>query len=150
MREPTITIEHANGIPAAMDWVGDMVRRGLPAGPVVVKLGRPKRSDLQNAKLHAMLGDIAAQVEWYGRKMDKDSWKIMASAVLHRQEPVPAMDGRGFVVMGKQTRGMTKAEISDMIELLYAFGAEHSVVWSEATVAFPKGGLGTLTQPPSF
>lgn len=35
----------------------------------------PTRSLDQNAKLHAMCGDIAKQMPWMGRKLSTDDWK---------------------------------------------------------------------------
>jgi hypothetical protein len=52
------------------------------------------------------------------------------SAALKRQRAVPGLDG-GFVVLGQSTSRMTVREMSDMIELMYSFGAEHDVKWTE-------------------
>ena len=40
------------------------------------------------------------------------------------------IDG-GFVVCGQRTSKMSKAEFSNLLELIYAFGAEHEVTFSE-------------------
>lgn len=54
----------------------------------------------------------------------------MLTAGLKRQQVVPGIDG-GFVVLGTSTRNMTKSEMGDLIELIYAFGAEHGVRWHQ-------------------
>ena len=84
----------------------------------------------QNAKLWAMLGEIAAQVVWHGRKLSSDEWKIVFSAALKKQDVIPGIDG-GFVAMGQSTSRMTKREMADLITLIEAFGIEHGVQFSE-------------------
>lgn len=96
----------------------------------VVRISPATRSLEQNAALWAMLGDVAAQVVWHGRKLDAESWKHIFTSSLKRQDVVPNLDGTGFVVLGQSTSKMTKAEMSDLLELIAAFGAESGVVWS--------------------
>lgn len=49
--------------------------------PLVVKIQPMTRSLEQNSKLHALLSDISKQCEFYGKKRDIDTWKmIMVSA----------------------------------------------------------------------
>jgi hypothetical protein len=43
---------------------------------------------------------------------------------------VPGING-GFVVCGQHTSTMGKKQFSDLIELMYAFGSERGVKWSE-------------------
>jgi hypothetical protein len=52
------------------------------------------------------------------------------TAALKKQKAVPGIDG-GFVVIGARTRNMTIREMGDLVELMYAFGAEQNVQWSE-------------------
>ena len=54
----------------------------------------------------------------------------MLTAALRKAKVVPGLDG-GFVVLGQRTSQMGKREFSDLIELIYAFGAEKGVVWSD-------------------
>ena len=86
MREPYVTIEAQEGIQGALQWAAGMIRRGLPAGPVVLKLGRPKRSLEQNKRLWAMLTDLASQVVWYGHKLTPEEWKIVKTKFLKSRE----------------------------------------------------------------
>ena len=102
----------------------------LAAGHRMVLTLKPEtRSLAQNARLWAMLTDISKQVDWYGRKLSPDDWKHVFSASLKKQDVVPGIDG-GYVVLGSSTSKMTKAEMSDMQELMAAFGAQHDVVFS--------------------
>lgn len=84
----------------------------------------------QNALMWALLGDLSKQVNWYGQKLTSDEWKDVLSASLKKQKVVPGIDG-GFVVIGARTSQMTKREMSDMCELIYAFGAEQDVIWTK-------------------
>lgn len=95
-----------------------------------MRLTPPTRSLEANAAMWAMLGDVAAQVVWHGRKLDAESWKHIFTSSLKRQDVVPNLDGTGFVVLGQSTSKMTKAEMSDLLELISAFGAERNVKWS--------------------
>jgi len=91
---------------------------------------KEKRSSEQNKKLWATLGEIAAQVDWYGQKLSAEDWKHMLSATLRKQRTVPGIDG-GFVVLGLSTSKMTKEEMSELLELAIAFGAQHNVSFKD-------------------
>ena len=95
-----------------------------------VTIGERTRTLDQNAKLWPMLHDVAQQVDWYGNRLSEDEWKDVFSAALKKQKVVPGLDG-GFVVCGQSTSKMGKREFADLIELIYAFGAERGVAWSE-------------------
>jgi len=100
-----------------------------------VRIGPATRSLDQNAALWAMLTDISVQVVWHGRKLDNESWKHIFSSSLKKQDVVPNLDGTGFVVMGISTSKMTKHEMSELLELISAFGAQHGVMWSDESRA---------------
>ena len=93
----------------------------------------PTRSLDQNAKLWACLSDLASQVVWHGQRLEASEWKDVMTAALKRQKVVPSLEG-GFVVLGSSTSRMGKAELSELIDLIHAFGAQHDVVFhNEAT-----------------
>lgn len=123
-------IDRPDQIRFALSWVQQMVEKGLAAGPVQISLGRPRRSLDQNRKLWPMLTDISRQVEWYGQKLSPEDWKHMLTASLTKQRAVPGIDG-GFVILGLSTSRMNKELFSQLIEVIYAFGAEQGVRWSE-------------------
>lgn len=100
-----------------------------PAG-YCVTVGEPTRSLEQNALLWPLLQKLADQVVWHGVKLSKEDWKDMLTASLRKQRAVPGIDG-GFVVFGERTKTYTKAQFSELIELLYAFGAQHGVQFEE-------------------
>ncbi len=106
--------------------------RRIDAAPdgYVMTLKEATRTLDQNAKLWAMLSDVSQQVEWYGNRLTSEEWKDVFSASLKRQKVVPGLDG-GFVVCGQRTSQMGKREFAEFIELIYAFGAQHGVKWSD-------------------
>ncbi len=103
------------------------VKEALQAGKkLTLTIKEEKRSLSQNSRLWAMLTDISRQVDWYGRKLSPDDWKIMFTASLRKQDVVPGIDS-GFVVLGLSTSKMTKQEMSDLQALMEAFGADKGV-----------------------
>lgn len=105
----------------------------------VVTITPPKRSSVQNARMWAMLDDIAAQVPWIvnGKQehLDADEWKNILTASAD-QETRMAMGLRGgFVMLGRRTSKMTVRQMTELIEQMYAFGAEHGVRWTEEVAA---------------
>jgi hypothetical protein len=101
----------------------------LPEG-FVIKAGPPTRSLESNAAMWAMLADISEQVVWHGRKLDTTSWKHVFTSSLKKQDVVPGLDG-GFVVLGQSTSAMSKQEMSDLLELMAAFGAQQGVQFKQ-------------------
>jgi hypothetical protein len=94
-----------------------------------VSIKAPTRSLEQNALMWSVLNDIARQVEWYGEKLTSEDWKTMLTASVKKQKTRPGIDG-GFVVMGTSTSKMTISEMTELIELAYAFGADKGVKWT--------------------
>ena len=85
----------------------------------------------QNQRMWAMLADLAAQLRWHGRALTKEDWKLLFMDALDREYgAVRSLDGTGFVSLGKASSDLSIAEAADMIELIFAFGAQHAVVWS--------------------
>lgn len=126
MGRATVILSDRSEREKATHWI----RRAPPGTSVTFK--RNKRSVDQNAKMWAMLTEVAEQVEWYGRKLAPDDWKDMFTASLRKARVVPGIDPGSFVVLGLHTSDMTKDEMSNLIELISAFGAEHGVVFSDS------------------
>lgn len=95
----------------------------------VVEVKEPTRSLEQNAALWAALHDVSEQVEWYGKRLTPEDWKHVFTASLRKLEVVPNLDGTGFVALGMSTSRMSKREMSDLLELIHAFGAERGVIF---------------------
>ena len=101
--------------------------KNAPLG-TVVEFRQARRTGDQNAHLWAALGDVAAQLEWHGQKLDADDWKlIFMNALNSEMRIVPALDGKGFVNIGNQSSKLSKAEMSDLLELIFSFGTQAGV-----------------------
>jgi hypothetical protein len=103
----------------------------LPSG-TRVEFKQAKRTLPQNDRMWAMLTEVAIQVQWHGTKLRPDDWKLLFLDALKREvRTVPSIDGSGFVNLGQSSSDLSKSEMGDLIELIYAFGAEHGVVFRE-------------------
>ena len=130
-REPEYIVDCKERLPMAVAWMQQKVLTGLLTGmPVVIRLGRERRTPEQNAKLWAMLTDISNQAKWFDQVLSQEDWKHVFSAAVMNQRTVPGIDG-GIVVLGQSTSRMKKIKFAEMIELIYGFGAERGVRWSE-------------------
>lgn len=97
-----------------------------------VEFKAPKRSLPQNDRMWAMLTDIATQLPWHGIKLTPDDWKLIFLDALKRElRMVPNIDGSGFVNLGRSSSDLSKSEMTDLIDLMHAFGAEHDVVFHD-------------------
>lgn len=98
---------------------------------------RPQKRNLpQNAKLHAMLSEIAQQREWAGKKRDTETWKRLMVAAWCRAkgesiEFLPAIDGQGVDIVFRRTSELDKAECADLITFVDAWAAENGVELSQ-------------------
>lgn len=108
-----------------------------PAG-TTVEFKESKRSTEQNSRLWAMLTELARQVEWptgSGMKLTADDWKLLMMAGLNQEmRLVPNINMSGYVNLGTSSSKLTKAEMSDLQELIAEFGARHGVVFHDTTL----------------
>jgi hypothetical protein len=87
-----------------------------------------RRSLQQNSRMWAMLTDVARQLPWHGVKLSPADWKLIFLDALKREvRVVPNIDGTGFVNIGCSTSDLSKGEMSELQELIAAFGARHGV-----------------------
>ena len=92
----------------------------------------PKRTIPQSDRMWAMLTEVASQVPWHGLKMSPEDWKLVFLDGLKRDlRLVPNLDGTGFVNLGRSSSDLSKEEMSDLIELIFEFGARNGVVFFE-------------------
>jgi hypothetical protein len=103
--------------------------RNAPDG-TRLELTAARRSIEQNSLLWQRLTEVAHQVDWYGQKLTAEDWKDVFSASLRKARVVPGIDG-GFVPLGMRTSDMSKQEMTDLLELIAAFGAERGVTFRD-------------------
>lgn len=101
----------------------------------IVRPVKSRRGLLSNSKMWAMLADVSRQVDWpvngQMQKLDAEDWKSLITAAAKQEMRVAAGLNGGAVMLGVSTRAMTIEQMSDVIEQLYAFGAEKGVIWSD-------------------
>ena len=91
---------------------------------------KSKRSMPQNDKMWALLTEVSQQVEHNGRKYEPDQWKVLFMHACGREvQFLPALDGSTFLPWGQSSSELTKEEMSDLIEFILAWGAQHGVVF---------------------
>lgn len=97
----------------------------------------PLRNIEQNKKLWAMLHDVSKQVKWSVNGsigyLDEADWKDIFTAGLTKHQRVAQGIEGGWVMLGQRTSKMRKSQMAELIEYMYAFGAnqEPPVVWSD-------------------
>lgn len=99
------------------------------------------RTDPQNKRFHAMVRDIAKQVQWAGLWWDEDDWKKLVLGAKYGQVVAPNPFGHGLLVMNKlRSSALPKSaskekpdepNMTDLISEVQAFGDENGVVWSD-------------------
>jgi beta-xylosidase len=113
----------------------------------VVEFRKPTRSIVQNALLWSCLADLSKQVNWYGQYLSAEGWKDVLTASLRHCRVVPGIDKGTFVPLGMRTSQMTIPEMSELLELLFAFGAEHGVTFTDPGAPPSTPGNTSAGQP---
>lgn len=117
--------------------VGDVQRqhakRKIDEAPLghVVKIGAETRRDEQNRKLWPMLKDLQRQVPHLGPWSTEDIKLMFLNQLGIEMRFLPTLESEGMFPVGLRSSTLTVAQFSALIELLYAHGAKHGVVWSE-------------------
>lgn len=127
-------LAHAQARSRAVEAVRD-----APEG-YAVEVREPRRNLEQNAKFHAMCGDIARSgLPWAGKSRTAAQWKVLlvsAHAVATKigSEMVPGLEGE-FVNLRESTALMSVKRASSLIEYTLAFCAHHDIELSDPMLA---------------
>lgn len=139
MNKITLRLHNAQQAHGAIQQAWAHCKGWLGAGGarLVLEVRPETRSGLQNRFLHAMLGDIAAQVDWAGKKRDAETWKRLLVAAWcrarHEQiEMLPALDGHGVDIVFRRTSQLSRAECVELCDYIHAWCAETGVELREA------------------
>ncbi len=109
----------------------------LAAGDkAIIEVRPPKRSDEQNAKLHAMLADVARQKEFNGQKLSIDQWKMVfvsGHKIATGGDAQMAIGLEGEVInLRESTAKMGVRRLASLIEYIQAWAANNGVkFWDE-------------------
>ena len=103
--------------------------------PVTIRISEYKRNLDQNAKFHAMLSDIAAQVQWCGKKLKPEQWKVLlisghAVATKQEAEVVPGIEGE-YVNIRESSAQMSIKRMASLIEYTTAWAVGQGVKFTE-------------------
>jgi hypothetical protein len=119
---------------ATMLSVWAKVKETLYSGKkVVLEITEESRSDPQNKKFHAIIGQIAKQAEHAGSKWDVESWKRFLLEQWARDSGVmgggvvASLDGERVVQLGIQSRKLTKQQGAEFIEWLLMWSATNGI-----------------------
>ena len=86
------------------------------------------RTLAQNRMMWRLLSRIADQLEHCGEHWEPDDWRAgFLKAMGKKLRFMPALDGDGVVAIGYRSSKLSKAEMSEMIEMIYEYGARHGV-----------------------
>lgn len=98
---------------------------------LVFMLKERARTTEQNDRMWAMLTDVSRQCRIHGQKYPPETWKALAmEACGHKPRVVPSLSGDGVVITGYKSSRLSVGQMSELIEYLFAYGAEKGVQWS--------------------
>lgn len=97
-----------------------------------VTISEAQRTIDQNAKLWAMLSDVAnAKPE--GRNWAPETWKSAFMHYLgHQVRFCEGLDGSGPFPLGFHSSRLSVAQMGDLITCIQEYGDRHGVVWKDA------------------
>lgn len=97
----------------------------------MVEIREATRSDAQNARMWAMLNDVAMSKPG-GRSHTPDTWKaLMLQALGYEQLFEIGLDGRPFP-MGFRSSKLTVPQMADLITFIQQWGDANGVRWKLA------------------
>ena len=98
-----------------------------------------KRTLDQNSLLWAALTDVAQQATHMGQKYTPDEWKILFMHACGREVRfLPGLDEKTFVPWGQSSSDLSKQEMTDLIETIFAWGASHGVIFNDNSSGSPS------------
>ena len=103
---------------------------------VTFRICEDLRTLQQNAKLHAICGDIAKQKQWDGEYKDTEAWKrIMIAgwmkATGRKVELVSSLDGQDFVPIYRRSSKTSISETAECIEFMIAWCVDNEIRLNE-------------------
>ena len=116
--------------PAAKDKARHWIDRS-PAG-TRVEFKAAKRSLEQNSLMWALLTEVAEQARHMGQRYSADQWKVLFMHACGREvQFLPGLDGKTFLPWGQASSDLSKEEMTDLIEFVLAWGAEHGIQFKQ-------------------
>lgn len=116
-------------------------KRLVDAAPdyAVVTIRKGDRTLEQNALMWALLTEIS-RAKPEGRSWPPETWKAAFMHSLgHQIAFADGLDGSGPFPLGYRTSKLNKAQMSDLIETIYEYGARHGVTFEQDRTPAPAG-----------
>ncbi len=100
---------------------------------VIVEFRKPKRTTPQNARMWAMLGDIA-NAKPDGHERDPEDWKaVFMRALGHEVRFIHGLDGEPFPA-GFKTSKLNKDQMTALMDLIQSYADEKGIKLNEREV----------------
>lgn len=97
-----------------------------------VEFKASKRTLDQNSLMWVLLTEVAEQATHAGKRFTPDQWKILFMAACGNEvQFLPSLDGTTFIPWGQRSSDLSKEEMTQLIEFILAWGAEHGIRFSE-------------------
>ena len=105
-----------------------------------VTVAEPTRTLDQNALMWPLLADLQAQLM---PEYSTDDIKLrFLHALGSEMRFLPELEGEGQFPVGQRSSMLTKKQFAGLIELIYAYGSKHEVLWSyNSQDTFRKEGI---------
>jgi len=144
MADIDFTITQDN-VKTEMTKVWEMANKGLKGGPVLVTLGREKKSRAQEKCYHAQINDFA-KIEVNGSIHKPKIWKAMLVTEFAKErmemgkplakgvQHVLSLCGQFMITVRPETKEFTIPDANEFIEFLNAKAVEYEVVFSNTAL----------------
>lgn len=112
-----------------------LAKQAIDEAPLyhVVRIGAETRRDAQNRKLWPMLQDIQRQVPGMETFSTEEIKLRFLNALGVEMRFLPTLEGEGMFPVGLRSSTLTVKQFAGLIELLYKYGAEKGVRWTDPT-----------------
>lgn len=97
----------------------------------VMACGEETRSQQQNRLLWPLIADMQAQIPEMASYSADDTKLRFLHALGQELRFLPALEGAGMFPVGQRSSTLTKQQFSGLIDLMFAYGERHGVVWSD-------------------
>ena len=107
----------------------ETAHKWIDAAPkwTTVTFHKPRRSLPQNARMWAMLSEIADAAEHNGRKYSPEAWKcLFMHALGHEAKFMVGLSGEPFPVGFRSSR-LSKEQMGELMDFIEAWAAESGV-----------------------
>jgi NinB protein len=127
-KRATIVLDNGSNRDKALHWV-----RNLPAG-TRCEFKEPRRSIDQNSLFWSLLSQVSEQKP-AGRDYPPEIWKVLFLQAWGREVTFyPTLDGETQMPIFSSS-DLSKQEMTDAIEFIYAWSAQNGVVFRDEEVA---------------